>query len=71
MIKKIQCQKRYCKAEANWIVTSPELQEGKSDEFNVLQKEIGFCSTDHLVEFFTKEYFDWAMKKDRKYKRSG
>jgi hypothetical protein len=69
--EKIICQKKGCKNEANWIVISPSLLEkGKPNPIDLLQKPIGFCNTDHLVEFFRDEFFDWAGKEEnRKYKR--
>jgi hypothetical protein len=70
MKEKIICQKKGCKAEANWIVISPSyFEKGKPDPIDLLQKPIGFCDTDHLVEFFRDEFFDWA--ENRKYKRGG
>jgi hypothetical protein len=68
MSEKLQCQKKGCRSRANWFIV-PNLEGKPVDEDDILQKPIGFCTIDHLLEFFAYEYWDWSFNKKREYKR--
>jgi hypothetical protein len=68
MKEEIICQKRGCKDKVNWIVmSSSHFEKGKPDLIDLLQKPIGFCTTDHIVQFFRDEFSNWCSY--RRYKR--
>ena len=59
--KRIACARKGCRIPANWVFKKGE---GKSDLFYGI--ELGFCTSDHIIEFFTIEFLvkvNWNMWK--------
>lgn len=61
--KRVACAKKGCRLPANWVFKKGE---HKNDLFYSI--ELGFCTSNHIIEFFTKEFLvtvNWNSWKRR------